>query len=66
MPRTASLLLGFAAFCLIGVANARGVVPVSGFTDGGGANHTHLTDGGGLIHTHLKDGGGAIHTHLTD
>ena len=61
MSRTAYVLLGFAAFCLIGTAEAHGRLAASAsFTDGGPIQ-THLTDGG-PIQTHVTDGG-PIQTH---
>jgi hypothetical protein len=57
MSRTASLLLGFAAFCLIATAQAQGPRTTPSLNDGGPLK-THLTDGGPLK-THLTGEGAA-------
>ena len=64
MSRTANVLLGFAAFCLIGTAHAQDLTKAPSY--GHGSIHTRLTDGEGTIHTRLADGEGTIHTRLTD
>ena len=51
MSRTANVLLGFAAFCLIGTAHAQDLTKAPSY--GHGSIHTRLTDGEGTIHTRV-------------